>query len=143
LRIPYYGMYDRYANQFRLFQLVDVRYQEMPLAEQRFWFEELGLGLGVWSGRYRMAEGQWLRWYDAEGKWLPTPAEQGEQERQRAKQERQRAEQERQRAEQERQRAEQAEGQLVQAARSLLAQGMPAAQVTQLLSLSATQVEQL
>ena len=150
LRIPYYGMYDRYANQFRLFQLVGVRYQEMPLAEQRFWFEELGLGLGVWSGRYRMAEGQWLRWYDAEGQWLPTPAEQGEQERQRVEQERQRAEQERQRteqerqrAEQERQRAEQAEGQLVQAARSLLAQGMPAAQVTQLLSLSATQVEQL
>ena len=69
LRIPYYGMYDRYANQFRLFQLVGVRYQEMPLAEQRFWFEELGLGLGVWSGRYRMAEGQWLRWYDAEGQW--------------------------------------------------------------------------
>ena len=63
-------------------------------------------------------------------------AEQGEQERQQA-------EQERQRAEQERQRAEQAEGQLVQAARSLLAQGMPAAQVTQLLSRSATQVEQL
>jgi Uma2 family endonuclease len=119
-------MYDRYANQFRLFQLVGVRYQEMALAEQRFWVEELGLGLGVWSGRYRMAEGQWLRWYDAEGQWLPTPAEQGEQERQRAEQERQRAEQERQRAEQERQRAEQAEGQLVQAARSLLAQGMPA-----------------
>ena len=136
MRIPYYGMYDRYANQFRLFQLVGVRYQEMPLAEQRFWFEELGLGLGVWSGRYRMAEGQWLRWYDAEGQWLPTPAEQGEQERQQA-------EQERQRAEQERQRAEQAEGQLVQAARSLLAQGMPAAQVTQLLSLSVAQVEQL
>lgn len=112
MRIPYYGMYDRYANQFRLFQLLGVRYQEMALAEQCFWFEELGLGLGVWSGRYRMADGQWLRWYDAEGQWLPTPAEQGEQERQQA--------------EQERQRAEQAEGQLVQAARSLLAQGMPA-----------------
>ena len=143
LRIPYYGMYDRYANQFRLFQLVGVRYQEMPLAEQRFWFEELGLGLGVWSGRYQMAEGQWLRWYDAEGQWLPTPAEQGEQERQQAEQERQRAEQERQRAEQAEGQLVQAEGQLVQAARSLLAQGMPAAQVTQLLSLSVAQVEQL
>lgn len=127
LRIPYYAVYDRYANQFRLFQLVGVRYREMALLEQRFWFEELGLGLGVWSGRYRMAEGKWLRWYDADGQWLPTLAEQGERERQRA--------------EQERQRAEQAEGQLVQAARSLLAQGMLPDQVAQLLGLSAAQVE--
>ena len=78
-----------------------------------------------------------------EVEWLPTPAEQGEQERQRAKQERPRAEQERQRAEQAEGQLVQAEGQLVQAARSLLAQGMPAAQVTQLLSLSVAQVEQL
>jgi len=136
LRIPYYAVYDRYANQFRLFQLVGVRYQEMALTEERFWFEELDLGLGVWSGRYRMAEGKWLRWYGAEGQWLPTLAEQGEQERQRV-------EQERQRAEQERQRAEQAEGQLVQAARALLAQSMTSDQVAQLLGLSVAQVQSL
>ncbi|MDB9312816.1 Uma2 family endonuclease, partial [Spirulina sp. CS-785/01] len=62
------------------------------------WLEELGLGLGLWQGSYEGVEGLWLRFYDAEDNWIPTPSEQAEQERQRAEQERQRAEQERQRA---------------------------------------------
>jgi Uma2 family endonuclease len=123
LRIPYYGLFDRYNNQFRLFQLVGTRYQEVPLAEQRFWFEEIDLGLGVWQGCYQDTVGQWLRWYDERGMWIPTPAE-------RAEQEQQRAEQERQRAEQERQRAEQAQAQLGQAVRAMVAQGMAVEQAS-------------
>ncbi|NDJ26322.1 hypothetical protein GS682_33185, partial [Nostoc sp. B(2019)] len=50
LRIPYYGVLDRYQNQFQLFQLVGTHYQALPLSDQRHWFDDLGLGLGVWQG---------------------------------------------------------------------------------------------
>ena len=84
LRIPYYATFDRYENQFRLFQLVGTRYRPLSLPEQRYWFEELALGLGVWQGQYQSVEGLWLRWQDAEGNWILTDHERAEQERQRA-----------------------------------------------------------
>lgn len=92
LRVPYYVVYDRYDNQFRAFRLVATRYEPIPLPDQRLWFEELQLGLGIWQGVYRETAGQWLRWYDDAGSWIPAPAEQVEQERCRAEAERQRAE---------------------------------------------------
>jgi Uma2 family endonuclease len=107
LRVPYYVIFDRDQQQLRVFQLVGMRYQEITLPEPRFWFADLELGLGVWSGVYQSTEGLWLRWYEAQGSWLPLPEERAEQEYQRAEQERQRAERQSQRAEQERQRAEQ------------------------------------
>jgi Uma2 family endonuclease len=106
LRIPYYATFDRYKNQFQLFQLVGIRYQSISLSEQLYWFEELGVGLGVWQGQYQRIEGLWLRWQNADKTWIPTANERAEQERQRTDQERQRTEQERQRADQEHQRAE-------------------------------------
>ncbi len=106
LRVPYYALFDRYQNQFRLFRLVATRYEAVSLPEQRFWFAEIELGLGVWQGDYQKTTGLWLRWYDAAGRWVATAEERAEQEHQRAEQERQRAEQEYQRAEQERQRAD-------------------------------------
>jgi Uma2 family endonuclease len=108
LRIPYYVVFDRYTLQFRLFRLVGTRYEAIGSVDQRYWFTDLELGLGVWTGRYSGVEGEWLRWYDQAGNWLATAAERAEQEAQRAEQEAQRAEQEAQRAEQEAQRAEQA-----------------------------------
>ncbi len=107
LRVPYYAVFDRYTLQFRLFRLVATRYEELQLDDRRYWFEELQLGLGVWSGVYSGAEGQWLRWYDAEESWLATAMERVELEAQRAEQAVQRAELEAQRAEQAIQRAEQ------------------------------------
>ncbi|AFZ23685.1 hypothetical protein Cylst_1397 [Cylindrospermum stagnale PCC 7417] len=98
LRVPYYVVYDRYENQLRAFRLNGTRYEAIPLAENRFWLEELELGLGLWQGSYQQTIGLWLRWYDATS-WTPTLAERADQERQRADQERQRADQERQRAE--------------------------------------------
>jgi Uma2 family endonuclease len=106
LRIPYYVVFDRYTLQLRLFRLVATQYEELRLVDRRYWFEELQLGLGVWSGRYSGVEGQWLRWYDGAGHWLATAAERAEQEAQRAEQAVQLAEQEAQRAEQATQRAE-------------------------------------
>ena len=109
LRIPYYVVFSRYTNQLQAFKLDGAHYQELELQESRLWIRELDLGLGLWQGEYQGIERLWLRWYDAQGNWILTEAEQ---ERQRAEQERQRVEQERQRAEQERQRAEQAESKL-------------------------------
>jgi len=107
LRVPYYVIYDRYVNRLRIFRLGTRTYEELTLEDDRLWLHELQLGLGLWQGDYEGISGRWLRWYDAQGHWVPTPQEQVIQERQRAEQERQRAEQERQRAEQERQRADQ------------------------------------
>jgi Uma2 family endonuclease len=108
LRIPYYILFNRYTDELQAFGLVTSRYQPLTLDPQGVWLEEIQLGLGLWYGRHQGIERHWLRWYDAQGNWLPTPAEReaqrAEQERQQAEQERQRAEQERQRAEQERQR---------------------------------------
>ena len=78
LRIPFYVVYDRYVNQLRVFTLSGVRYQEVELNSEnpRFWIEELGLGLGLWQGKYEGAEGKWLRWYNAKEEWIPTAMEQ-------------------------------------------------------------------
>jgi len=92
LRVPYYVIFDRYKTQFRAFRHVATHYEELPIPNQRLWFEEIQLGLGVWQGHYRQTAGLWLRWYNATGDWLPLPTEQLQQERQRAEAEHQRAE---------------------------------------------------
>jgi len=105
LKIPYYVIYDRYENNLRIFKHNGTRYQRVKLSKQRFWLEEIEMGLGLWQGTYQHIEGLWLRWYNADG-WLSTFAEKAESERQRAELERQRAEEERTRAENEKQRAD-------------------------------------
>jgi len=96
LRVPYYIVFDRYTNQLRVFTLTADRYTPLALEEPRFWMASLELGIGLWLGSYQGVERQWLRWYDATGSWILTPAEQ---ERQRTEQERLRAEQQYRRAE--------------------------------------------
>ncbi|MEO1181614.1 MAG: hypothetical protein AAFX51_12365 [Cyanobacteria bacterium J06636_28] len=96
--MPYYVVFDRYQNGFRLFKLTGIRYEEEPITDNRYWFEDLEMGLGLWEGSFQDAAGVWLRWYDAHGEWVLTSAEVAEQEKQRAEQEKQRAEQEKQRA---------------------------------------------
>lgn len=70
-----------------------MRYEAIELVGERFWFEELDLGLGVWSGVYAGTDGRWLRWYDAAGDWVATQEERAESERERAESERVRVEQ--------------------------------------------------
>lgn len=45
---------------------------EQTISGQGFWFDELQLGLGAWTGVYEGVEGQWLCWYDATGNWIPS-----------------------------------------------------------------------
>lgn len=81
LGIPYYIVYDRYTNELQAFQLAGDRYQKLELSEPKVWLPTLELGLSLWNSEYRGKERPWLRWYDAQGSWIPTEAER---ERQRA-----------------------------------------------------------
>jgi Uma2 family endonuclease len=156
LRVPHYLVYNRENRQLRYFQLSAEAYQEQPIhaSNPLVWLADLEIGLGIWEGRFNEVLGYWLRWCDRQGNWFFTDTEQErlakEQERlakqqaeQQAEHERQRAEHERQRAEQERLAKEKSQSQLLQAARNLLATGMPMEQVSAMLSLSAEQVEWL
>ncbi len=113
LGVPYYILFDRYNDELKAFQLVGSKYQELVLAEPKVWVPELKLGLGLWSGDYAGIPRLWLRWYDEQGEWVLTEAEEErqlkEQERQLKEKSEQRAEQSEQRAELERQRSEQAD----------------------------------
>ena len=93
LRIPYYVIFDRYVNQLRVFKLMGLRYREIDIPEEKHWLEEIELGIGVWEGVYQGTFGKWLRWYDANDIWVPTPQEASEFERSRAESEQLRAEQ--------------------------------------------------
>jgi len=113
LRVPYYAVFSRESTELRIFQLTGARYEEVTGHDGRFWIAEAGLGLGLWQGRYQGQERLRLRWFDAQGNWIPTADERAEQERRekdaaflRETQLRHRAEQAEQAAEQERRRAE-------------------------------------
>lgn len=75
LRIPYYVVFSRYTNDLRIFTLGGARYEEVKEHGGRFWIESIGLGLGVWQGRYLNHDRLWLRWYDEKGNWIPTAEE--------------------------------------------------------------------
>jgi hypothetical protein len=91
LRVPYYAIFDRYSNQFRMFSLQATQYVEQTISGQGFWFQEIELGLGIWIAPCQGMEGQWLRWYDQSGKWILTGQEDKLQANQRADQQQQRA----------------------------------------------------
>ena len=109
LRVPYYVTFSRYNDEMRIFTLEKTRYEEVKDHQGRFWIEDVELGLGLWRGDYLGGERLWLRWYDRNGNWIPTPAEL---EKERAEQERERAERERMEKEAALRKAEQLEARL-------------------------------
>ncbi len=113
LQVPYYAVFDEFSNRFRMFCLQGGQYVEAKISGQGFWLPEIELGLGIWAGFYQGRRGQWLRWYDRTGNWIPTLEEKESLANQRADLERQNAERERkiamearEDAERERQRAD-------------------------------------
>lgn len=92
LRVPYYVVFSRYTDRMRSFKLEGARYQELQLSDSRLWMPEIDLGLGLWQGEYLGVDRLWLRWYDSQGNWIPTPEERAQNQQQRANQEQQRAE---------------------------------------------------
>jgi hypothetical protein len=76
LRIPYYVLYNRYNREFRAYQNIAGHYQLLELGESGLWLSDVQLGLNRWEGTYANISAAWLRWYDQEGNWIPTLAEQ-------------------------------------------------------------------
>lgn len=58
------------------YDLVEGNYQRVNLTDNRFFMPELGLSLGLWSGRFREINAQWLRWMTPSGELIPTDNEQ-------------------------------------------------------------------
>ncbi len=117
LKIPNYVVFDRYTDKFWAFKLIKGQYQQQDVSQGRIWFDEMSIGLGTWQGEFDGITRPWLRWYDVDGKWIPTETERQEHraqvamqraevEAQRAQMEAQRAQVEAQRADTERQRAD-------------------------------------
>lgn len=79
----------------------------------------MGRGITDWfgalEGTFVSAERLWLRWYDAQGHWIPTNAERAQKAEEEAIEERQRADREQQERQQAEQRASVAEQQRQQA----------------------------
>lgn len=67
-----------YTDRLRVFTLAVDRYQEIELdaSQPKLWIPALELGLGRWQGEYEGVTRHWLRWYDAQGNWIPTDTEQ-------------------------------------------------------------------
>jgi Uma2 family endonuclease len=100
LRADYYGIYLGNPGRLELYQLVRRRYRLVEANERgHFPVEDLGVELGIWTGRYQNQVLPWLRFWDDHGRLLPTGEERAEVEQQRAEAERQRAETEHLRAE--------------------------------------------
>jgi Uma2 family endonuclease len=106
-----YYWYDEASGELVGYRLQGDDY--VPIAPNEngwLWSEVLGVWLGVSDLPYQGWRYRWLRYYDAEGRLVPTGEEaeraRAEAERQRAEQAEQRAARERLRREQERQRAE-------------------------------------
>jgi Uma2 family endonuclease len=107
LRVPYYAVYGRLAEDVKFFRLKGERYKEVRDHGGHLWIEEAGLGLGLWLGEYNGLDRWWLRWYDDQGAWILNKDELAEQEREEKEQERREKEQERREKEQERREKEQ------------------------------------
>jgi hypothetical protein len=107
IRPAYYGIYEVDPGRIEMYQRASRRFRRLPANEHgRYPIEEIGLELGLWRGHFLGVAVPWMRWWDAQGRLLPTGEERAAEERQRADQEHQRAEEEHRRAEEERQRAE-------------------------------------
>ncbi|MBD2772863.1 Uma2 family endonuclease [Iningainema tapete] len=121
LRVPYYIVFSRYTNRVRFFQLEGAHYNEVALDREnpRIWIPELEIGLGLWFGELFGITRLWLRWYDSQGIWIPTDAEEQREEK------------------------ELAQNQLLQIVRNLLSSGMSIAQVSQVTGLSETELQNL
>jgi Uma2 family endonuclease len=98
LGIAYYAIFDPdqqlQNNILRVHKLSDIGYVETV----ERWLPKLGLGLGLWEGKYEDMTDTWLRWYDKQGDLILTGAEQTSNAKQRADEAQQRADEAEQRA---------------------------------------------
>jgi Uma2 family endonuclease len=96
----YYVIFDTFHDgKLEVYELARTRY--LPIRPNRrghFPIADLAVEIGVWEGNYGKMDGKWLRFFDEDGKMLPSAEEAQEVEQRRADRERERADQERKRA---------------------------------------------
>ncbi len=93
IQIPYYGIYEVEKASIEMYHLVNGTYELMiPNERGHYEIPEMKVEVGIWEGTYQDLTLPWMRWWDKDGKLIPTNEEAKEMERQRAEQERQRAE---------------------------------------------------
>jgi Uma2 family endonuclease len=75
-----YFCYDPHAEQLEGWRLGPRQRYRTISANERGWMEveELGVWLGTWRGQYQGFEAVWLRFYDADGRLVPTQVEAAE-----------------------------------------------------------------
>ncbi len=69
LKTQDYFVYNpKNPNSLRGWELINRRYQSLsPNQQGRFYCESLGLWLGAWEGEIENSQGNWLRFFDADG----------------------------------------------------------------------------
>lgn len=111
-RTPNYYCYDPATQTLQGWELVKSRYQPLEANEHGWlWCPQLEAWLGTWQGKYQKQESVWLRFYDLDGRVIPTGSEAAQQQAEAAQQQ---AEAARQQADSEKQRAERAEAEVAQ-----------------------------
>ncbi|NJN23870.1 MAG: Uma2 family endonuclease [Acaryochloridaceae cyanobacterium RL_2_7] len=71
LKVPYYVVFDRYDEKLRVFKRENSGYQAQEISNDRYWLDDMGVGIGVWCGEFKQNRRLWLRWFDADGAWIP------------------------------------------------------------------------
>jgi hypothetical protein len=75
-------VYSRYTGELKLFSLIAGSYQLFVatatpnVKRKKLWLSRTGIGLGIWNGSYQGVFGHWLRFFDVNGQWIPSPEEQ-------------------------------------------------------------------
>src|SRR4051794_539817 len=76
LRTGYYGIHDLDSGRLEVFIQVPGTMDPLtPNERGHFPVRKLGLELGVWEGEYHHVRRPWLRWWDDQGRLLPTAQE--------------------------------------------------------------------
>lgn len=79
IRPAYYGIYEVEKASIELYHLIGSHYElTNPNAYGQYEIPELKVALGIWQGTYQNMELPWLRWWDLQGKLLPSPEEKAE-----------------------------------------------------------------
>jgi Putative restriction endonuclease len=87
LQVPVYTIFHPKTGELDVYRLTNNKYeQQLPDEHHRYWIEEIGLFLGVWSGKKAEMTTAWLRWWNQSGNLLLWGSERLEQEQQRTEQ---------------------------------------------------------
>lgn len=87
LQIPVYIIFHPKTGELDVYRLKNSHYElQKPNQNNLYWLEEIGLFLGVWSGKKAEVSANWLRWWNQNEQLLLWGAELLKQERERANQ---------------------------------------------------------